>query len=101
VLAAAIELRHAPYTVDQGSFRADPYFVLPILMTHHMVLQTRMNPVPPDPVQAKVMQFMPTFSASSFLLPPDCALWLVTTLSIAQQWQIHACSTATNCPCQR
>src|SRR2546427_7385609 len=68
----------------------DPYYVLPILMTITMVLQTRMNPVPPDPVQAKVMQFMPfVFSIFFFFFPAGLVLyWLVNNiLSILPEWQ--------------
>jgi YidC/Oxa1 family membrane protein insertase len=57
-----------------------------------MVLQTRMNPVPPDPVQAKVMKFMPyVFSVFFFFFPAGLVLyWLVNNvLSIAQQWSIN------------
>ena len=93
VLLAAIELRHAPFMLWIKDLSAlDPYYVLPILMTITMVLQTRMNPVPPDPVQAKVMQFMPfVFSIFFFFFPAGLVLyWLVNNiLSIAQQWQIQ------------
>ena len=93
VLLAAIELRHAPFILWIKDLSAlDPYFVLPILMTATMVLQTRMNPVPPDPVQAKVMQFMPyVFSIFFFFFPAGLVLyWLVNNiLSILQQWQIQ------------
>jgi YidC/Oxa1 family membrane protein insertase len=93
VLLAAIELRHAPFILWIHDLSAlDPYYVLPILMTITMVLQTRMNPVPPDPVQAKVMQFMPfVFSIFFFFFPAGLVLyWLVNNmLSIAQQWQIQ------------
>ena len=93
VLLAAIELRHAPFMLWIKDLAAlDPYFVLPILMTGTMVLQTRMNPTPPDPVQAKVMQFMPYFfSIFFFFFPAGLVLyWLVNNiLSIAQQWQIQ------------
>ena len=93
VLLAAIELRHAPFILWIHDLAAlDPYFVLPILMTVTMVLQTRMNPTPPDPVQAKVMQFMPfVFSIFFFFFPAGLVLyWLVNNiLSIAQQWQIQ------------
>jgi YidC/Oxa1 family membrane protein insertase len=93
VLLAAIELRHAPFVLWIHDLSAlDPYFVLPILMTVTMVLQTRMNPTPPDPVQAKVMQFMPfVFSIFFFFFPAGLVLyWLVNNmLSIAQQWQIQ------------
>ena len=92
-LLAAIELRHAPFMLwIQDLSALDPYFVLPILMTVTMVLQTRMNPTPPDPVQAKVMQFMPfVFSIFFFFFPAGLVLyWLVNNiLSILQQWQIQ------------
>jgi len=93
VLLAAIELRHAPFMLWIKDLSAlDPYYVLPILMTVTMVLQTRMNPVPPDPVQARVMQIMPfVFSIFFFFFPAGLVLyWLVNNiLSIAQQWQIQ------------
>lgn len=93
VLLAAIELRHAPFMLWIKDLSAlDPYYVLPILMTLTMVLQTRMNPTPPDPVQAKVMQIMPfVFSVFFFFFPAGLVLyWLVNNiLSIAQQWQIQ------------
>jgi len=93
VLLAAIELRHAPFMLwIQDLSALDPYYVLPILMTGTMILQTRMNPVPPDPVQAQVMKFMPyVFSIFFFFFPAGLVLyWLVNNiLSIAQQWQIQ------------
>ena len=93
VLLAAIELRHAPFVLWIRDLSAlDPYYVLPILMTGTMVLQTKMNPVPPDPVQARVMQIMPfVFSIFFFFFPAGLVLyWLVNNiLSIAQQWQIQ------------
>jgi YidC/Oxa1 family membrane protein insertase len=93
VLLAAIELRHAPFMLwIQDLSALDPYYVLPILMTVTMIIQTRLNPVPPDPVQAKVMQFMPfVFSVFFFFFPAGLVLyWLVNNiLSILQQWQIQ------------
>ena len=93
VLLAAIELRHAPFMLWIHDLSAlDPYYVLPILMTVTMVVQTKLNPVPPDPVQAKVMMFMPfVFSIFFFFFPAGLVLyWLVNNiLSIAQQWQIQ------------
>jgi len=93
VLLAAIELRHAPFVLWIRDLSAlDPYYVLPILMTVSMVIQTRMNPKPPDPVQAKVMTFMPfIFSVFFFFFPAGLVLyWLVNNiLSILQQWQIQ------------
>jgi len=93
VLLAAIELRHAPFVLWIHDLSAlDPYYVLPILMTVTMVIQTKLNPVPPDPVQAKVMMFMPfVFSIFFFFFPAGLVLyWLINNiLSIAQQWQIQ------------
>jgi YidC/Oxa1 family membrane protein insertase len=93
VLLAAIELRHAPFVLWIHDLSAlDPYFVLPVLMAATMVLQTRMNPVPPDPVQAQVMKYMPyVFSIFFFFFPAGLVLyWLVNNiLSILQQWQIQ------------
>jgi YidC/Oxa1 family membrane protein insertase len=93
VLLAAIELRHAPFMLWIKDLSAlDPYFVLPLLMSATMVLQTRMNPVPPDPVQAQVMKYMPyVFSIFFFFFPAGLVLyWLVNNiLSILQQWQIQ------------
>jgi YidC/Oxa1 family membrane protein insertase len=93
VLLAAIELRHAPFVLWIKDLSAlDPYYVLPILMSITMIVQTRMNPTPPDPVQAKVMQVMPfVFSIFFFFFPAGLVLyWLVNNiLSILQQWQIQ------------
>jgi YidC/Oxa1 family membrane protein insertase len=92
-LLAAIELRHAPFMLWIKDLSAlDPYYVLPILMTVTMVVQTKLNPVPPDPVQAQVMKFMPyVFSIFFFFFPAGLVLyWLVNNiLSILQQWQIQ------------
>ncbi|MBM3353415.1 MAG: membrane protein insertase YidC [Betaproteobacteria bacterium] len=93
VLLAAIELRHAPFMLwIQDLSALDPYYVLPVLMTITMVIQTKLNPVPPDPVQAKVMLFMPyVFSVFFFFFPAGLVLyWLINNiLSILQQWQIQ------------
>lgn len=93
VLLAAIELRHAPFILwIQDLSALDPYYVLPVLMTVTMVIQTRLNPVPPDPVQAQVMKYMPyVFSIFFFFFPAGLVLyWLVNNiLSILQQWQIQ------------
>lgn len=93
VLLAAIELRHAPFMLwIQDLSALDPYYVLPVLMSATMIIQTRLNPTPPDPVQAKVMKFMPyVFSVFFFFFPAGLVLyWLVNNiLSILQQWQIQ------------
>ena len=93
VLLASVELRHAPFMlwIDDLS-TPDPWFVLPILMGATMIIQTRLNPEPPDPIQAKVMKIMPiAFSVFFFFFPSGLVLyWLVNNiLSIAQQWHIN------------
>jgi len=92
VLLASVELRHAPFYLWIHDLAAqDPYYVLPLLMMGSMVIQTKLNPVPPDPVQAKVMMVMPfAFGVMFFFFPAGLVLyWLVNNiLSIAQQWQI-------------
>lgn len=92
VLLASVELRHAPFYLWIHDLSAqDPYYVLPVLMMISMLVQTRLNPVPPDPVQAKVMMIMPfAFGIMFFFFPAGLVLyWLVNNiLSIAQQWQI-------------
>lgn len=92
VLLASVELRHAPFYFWIHDLSAqDPYYVLPLLMMGSMVIQTKLNPVPPDPVQAKVMMIMPfAFGVMFFFFPAGLVLyWLVNNiLSIAQQWQI-------------
>jgi YidC/Oxa1 family membrane protein insertase len=92
VLLASVELRHAPFYGWITDLAAeDPYYVLPALMMASMLVQTRMNPTPPDPVQAKVMLIMPfVFGVMFFFFPSGLVLyWLVNNiLSIAQQWQI-------------
>jgi YidC/Oxa1 family membrane protein insertase len=93
VLLASVELRQAPFMLwIKDLSQQDPYFVLPILMGATMIIQTRLNPVPPDPVQAKVMKIMPVvFSVFFFFFPAGLVLyWLVNNvLSIAQQWNIN------------
>ena len=91
-LLGAVEMRDAPWVLwihDLSS--SDPYYVLPIIMMATMLIQTKLNPTPPDPIQAKVMMFMPfIFGAMFFFFPAGLVLyWVVNnTLSIAQQWQI-------------
>ena len=92
VLLASVELRHAPFYLWIHDLSAqDPFYVLPLLMMGSMLIQTKLNPVPPDPVQAKVMMIMPfAFGVMFFFFPAGLVLyWLVNNiLSIAQQWQI-------------
>jgi YidC/Oxa1 family membrane protein insertase len=92
VLFESVELRHAPFYLWITDLSApDPWYVLPTLMMGSMILQTKMNPTPPDPVQAKVMMIMPlVFGVMFYFFPSGLVLyWLVNNiLSIAQQWQI-------------
>jgi YidC/Oxa1 family membrane protein insertase len=93
VLLASVEMRHAPFVlwIDDLS-SPDPWFILPVLMGATMIIQTKLNPEPPDPVQAKVMKIMPiAFSIFFFFFPAGLVLyWLVNNvLSILQQWHIN------------
>ncbi len=92
VLLGSVELRQAPFALWINDLSAqDPWFILPILMGATMIIQTRLNPEPPDPVQAKIMKIMPiVFSIFFFFFPAGLVLyWLVNNvLSIAQQWHI-------------
>ena len=93
VLLASVELRQAPFfgwITDLST--PDPWYILPVLMGISMIVQTRLNPEPPDPVQAKVMKIMPVaFSVFFFFFPAGLVLyWLVNNvLSILQQWHIN------------
>jgi YidC/Oxa1 family membrane protein insertase len=93
VLIESVELRQAPFLlwIDDISSR-DPYFVLPLFMGAAMLIQSRLNPSPPDPVQAKVMRIMPlVFTVFFAFFPSGLVLyWLTnTSLSILQQWRIN------------
>lgn len=93
VLIESVEMRQAPFMlwINDLSER-DPYFVLPLLMGAAMLFQTRLNPAPPDPMQARIMQIMPLiFTAFFAFFPAGLVLyWLTnTTLSILQQWRIN------------
>lgn len=91
-ILASVEMRYAPFIgwITDLS-RADPYYVLPIIMGVSMVIQSKLNPTPPDPMQAKLMQIMPiAFSVVFFFFPVGLVLYSVVNnvLSIAQQWYI-------------
>jgi YidC/Oxa1 family membrane protein insertase len=92
VLLGAVEMRDAPWILwikDLAS--ADPYYILPVIMIVSMFVQTKLNPTPPDPIQAKVMMMMPFMFGIMFLwFPAGLVLyWVVNNvLSIAQQWHI-------------
>ncbi len=93
VLLSSVEMRNAPWVGWIKDLAApDPWFVLPLLMTGTSLLQTWLNPTPPDPVQAKMMWIMPlAFSVMFFFFPSGLVLyWLSNNiLSIAQQWMIN------------
>ncbi|MEE8427897.1 MAG: membrane protein insertase YidC [Gammaproteobacteria bacterium] len=92
VLLESVELRQAPFMLwIHDLSAADPFFVLPLIMGATMMIQQRLNPVPVDPIQAKVMMVLPlVFTVFFAFFPAGLVLYWVTnnTLSIAQQWVI-------------
>jgi YidC/Oxa1 family membrane protein insertase len=94
VLLSSVEMRNAPWVGwIQDLSAPDPYYVLPLLMTVTSLIQTALNPAPPDPMQAKLMWFMPLiFSVMFFFFPSGLVLYWITNniLSIAQQWIINS-----------
>ena len=93
VLQSSVEIRNAPWIgwIHDLSM-PDPFFILPLLMTLSSLLQTALNPAPPDPMQAKMMWIMPLmFSVMFFFFPAGLVLYWLTNniLSIAQQWIIN------------
>ena len=92
VLVESVQLRQASWILWIHDLSVqDPYYVLPLVMGITIFVQQRMNPPPPDPVQAKVMMFLPVIFTALFLtFPAGLVLyWIVNnTLSIAQQWYI-------------
>ena len=93
VLLSSVEMRNAPWIGWIHDLSTpDPFFILPLLMTASSLLQTALNPAPPDPMQAKMMWFMPLiFSVMFFFFPAGLVLYWLTNniLSIAQQWIIN------------
>jgi YidC/Oxa1 family membrane protein insertase len=93
VLLESVEMRQAPFLlwINDLSSR-DPFFVLPLLMGGAMFAQSRLNPAPPDPMQAKIMQFMPLVMTGMMAFFPSglTLYWLTNTLlSMAQQWRVN------------
>jgi YidC/Oxa1 family membrane protein insertase len=92
VLQASVEMRGAPWLGWIHDLTApDPYFILPVLYAISMFITSKLNPQPADPVQAKMMLFMPlAFSAMFIFFPAGLVLyWVVNNvLSIGQQWAI-------------
>jgi YidC/Oxa1 family membrane protein insertase len=93
VLIESVEMRQAPFALWLNDLSSkDPYFVLPVLMGITMFFQQKLNPTPPDPIQAKVMMAMPiVFTVFFAFFPSGLVLyWFVNNLlSIAQQWRIN------------
>lgn len=103
VLLESVELRQAPFILWIHDLATkDPYYVLPVLMGITMFVQQKLNPPPPDPVQAKMMQFLPIFFTFLFLsFPAGLVLyWTVNNgLTILQQWYVmrnYQAKTATS-----
>jgi YidC/Oxa1 family membrane protein insertase len=93
VLLSSVEFRGAPWIgwITDLSL-PDPWFLLPVIMTLTTMLQTALNPAPPDPMQAKLMWLMPlAFSVMFFFFPAGLVIYWITNnvLSIAQQWLIN------------
>lgn len=92
VLLESVEMRHAPFVLWLDNLSApDPYFILPLIMGVSMFVQMKLNPPPPDPIQAKIMMALPfVFTVFFAFFPSGLVLyWTVNNLlSIAQQWHI-------------
>ena len=93
VLLSSVEMRNAPWILWINDLSVpDPFYILPVIMAVSMYVQVKLNPTPPDPLQAKIMMWMPiVFSVMFFFFPAGLVLyWVVNNiLSIAQQWQIN------------
>jgi YidC/Oxa1 family membrane protein insertase len=93
VLLESVEMRQAPFMLwIQDLSSRDPYFILPAIMAVAMFVQYKLNPAPPDPVQAKMFMIMPLVMSATFaFFPAGLVLYWVTNtiLSIAQQWNIN------------
>ena len=92
VLLESVEMRQAPWIlwIDDLSIK-DPFFVLPVIMAASMFVQQKLNPAPPDPMQAKIMMYLPlVFGIMFAFFPAGLVLyWVVNNLlSILQQWII-------------
>jgi YidC/Oxa1 family membrane protein insertase len=92
VLMESVELRHAPWMLwIQDLSAKDPYFILPLIMGGSMFIQQKLNPAPPDPMQAKMMQMLPIVFTFFFAFFPSGLVlyWVVNNLlSIVQQYVI-------------
>ncbi len=93
VLLESVEMRQAPFMFwIQDLSAKDPFYVLPLIMAGAMFVQTKLNPTPPDPIQAKVFMILPLVMSVTFaFFPAGLVLYWVanTLLSVAQQWNIN------------
>jgi YidC/Oxa1 family membrane protein insertase len=93
VLIASVEVRGAPWMLWIKDLAApDPWYILPLVLAATSFVQMKMSPPPPDPVQAKIMLFMPLmFSVMFFFFPAGLVVyWLANNIfSIIQQWYIN------------
>jgi YidC/Oxa1 family membrane protein insertase len=93
VLLESVEIRHAPWVWwIQDLSAKDPYFVLPVIMGASMLLMQKMQPMPTDPMQARIMQLMPIMFTFFFMFFPAGLVlyWTVNNLlSMAQQWYVN------------
>jgi YidC/Oxa1 family membrane protein insertase len=91
VLLDSVELRQTTFWWLADLSAKDPYYILPIIMGASMFIQQKLNPQPSDPMQAKIMAFLPLIFTVMFLWFPSGLVlyWVVNNiLSIAQQWMI-------------
>ncbi len=93
VLLESVEIRHMPWIfwIEDLSTK-DPYFILPLVMGASMLLMQKMQPMPTDPMQAKVMQLMPVMFTFFFMIFPAGLVlyWTVNNLlSMLQQWFVN------------
>ena len=93
VLLESVEMRQAPFMLwIQDLSSRDPFFVLPVIMAGAMFVQYKLNPTPPDPIQAKVFMILPFVMSLTFaFFPAGLVLYWVTNtlLTILQQWNIN------------
>ncbi len=92
VLLEMVELRQTPFWYLSDLSAQDPFYILPIIMGASMFVQQKLNPAPPDPMQAKIMMTLPFIFTIFFLWFPSGLVlyWVVNNvLSIAQQWVIN------------
>lgn len=93
VLLDSIALRHAPFAFWLTDLSAkDPYYITPVLMGLSMFVQQKLTPMSGDPMQAKIMTFLPVVFTFMFLNFPSGLViyWLVNNLlTIVQQYYIH------------